>query len=60
MEEEETYPPGNMYGILMGMLPFFCDLVGDIMNVNDQVYEKNGDSDKHTKCHIVKCTRIYC
>jgi hypothetical protein len=39
MHEKEADPAGNVYGITMGVVPLLCDLIGDIMNINDKIDE---------------------
>jgi hypothetical protein len=47
-----------MYGIPVGMMPLFCDLIGNIMNVDDKVDERDDHGDENTECYIVKCAWI--
>jgi hypothetical protein len=58
MEREQAYPSRGVDGILMRVMPGFCDLVGNIMDRDDPVEQYHYDEDQQAECKIVQC-RIF-
>ena len=54
MKGEETDPPACVNGILMGVIPRFGDVIGDVMNRDHPVGEVQDDKDENDECEVAE------
>jgi len=54
MKGEETDPPACVNGILMGVIPRFGDVIGDVMNRDHPVGEGQDDKEEDGECEIAQ------
>jgi hypothetical protein len=54
MQSEETDPPGRVNGILVGVIPFFGDMIGNVVNRDHPVAEDQDDQEENDKGEIAQ------
>ena len=65
MQGKETYPACRMDGVLMGVIAFNCNLVGNIVNDDDPVEtdqhhdEQNAEGELIEKHTVAPCRNRY-
>jgi len=54
MQGKQTDPAGDVYRVLVGMVTFDCNFIGDIVNNDNRVEQHNSDKEKQKEREIVK------
>ena len=54
MQGEQAYPACNMDRILMRVISFHGNFIGNIMNCNNGIEDKDYDEERHEQCKIIK------
>ena len=54
MQGKQTDPPGNMNGILMGMISMLCYFIRDVVDHDDGVKQEHHHEENQKECKIVK------
>jgi hypothetical protein len=52
VKSEETDPTPGMNGILVGMVAFLRDVIGDVVNCDHPVGQNQDDKEQENECKI--------